>query len=123
MLICYIHEVAKMDMEIAYVLKKRPVVKPEEETMDFQKMKMGKIKKSNWIVVYQRKEDEKVQKSLFFLLDKHLYSTVVLNNIMGLTVACKAKNDADLKCFNDMIKWYLVIRNTLLNLMTKLFKV
>ncbi|CAI9272161.1 unnamed protein product [Lactuca saligna] len=112
-----------MDMEIALVLKKRPIVKHEEETTDFQKRRLGKIKKENWSVVYQRKDGDKVQKSMFFFLDKHLYSIAALSNIMGLTIACKANNDANLKCFNDMIKWYLVIRNTLLNLMTKLFKV
>ncbi|CAI9276993.1 unnamed protein product [Lactuca saligna] len=123
MMICYIHEVAKMDVEIASMLKKRPVVKLGEEPMDFPKRKLGKIRKEDWSVMYQRKEGEKVQQILFFLLDKHLYYTAALNNIMGLTVACKTNDDANLKGFNGMIKWYLVIKNTLLNLMTKLFKV
>ena len=122
MLIYYIHEVAKMYVEIASVLKKRPIVKPEEETTGFQKRRLGKIKKAGWSVVYQRKDGDNVHKSLFALLDKHLYSIAALNNIMALIVVCKANNDANLKCFNDLLKWYLVIRNTLLNLMTKLFK-
>ncbi|CAI9282939.1 unnamed protein product [Lactuca saligna] len=123
MLICYIHEVAKLDVEIASVLMKMPVVKPEEETTDFQKRRLGKIEKADWSMVYQKKDGDKVQKSLFLLLYKHLYYVATLNNITGLTVACKANNDADLKCFKDMISWYLVIRNTILNLMTTLFKV
>ena len=53
MLICYIYEVAKLDMEITLVLKKRPVVKPKEDTTYFQKRKLGKIKKADWSVVYQ----------------------------------------------------------------------
>ncbi|CAI9270001.1 unnamed protein product [Lactuca saligna] len=53
MLICYIHEIAKMDVEITYVLKKKPILKPEEESKDLHKMKLGKIRKDNWSVVYQ----------------------------------------------------------------------
>lgn len=121
-LICIIHEVAKLDVEIASVLKKKPVVILKEDTTEFEKRKLGKIKKAYWSVVYQRRECDKVKKSLLFLLDKHLYSTIALNYIMDLTVACKANNEGDLKCFGDMIKWYTVIRNTLVSLMTKLFK-
>ncbi|CAI9294204.1 unnamed protein product [Lactuca saligna] len=33
MLICYIHEVTKLDVEIAMVLKKKPIVDPKEETI------------------------------------------------------------------------------------------
>lgn len=35
MLICNIHEVAKLDVEISSVLKKKPVVDPKEETTEF----------------------------------------------------------------------------------------
>lgn len=123
MIVCYIHEVAKIDVEIAVVLKKRLVVDPIEETKDFQKRRLGKIKKKDQSVVYQRRSGDKVQKSLLFLFDKHLYSTTVLNHIMDLTVACKLNDVGELKGFGDMIKWYIVIRNTILNLMTRLYKV
>ena len=51
MLICYIHDFAKMGIEIAYVLKNRPVLKPEEELKEIHKLKLGIIKKDNWSVV------------------------------------------------------------------------
>ncbi|CAI9259336.1 unnamed protein product [Lactuca saligna] len=121
MLICSIHEVAKMDVEIADVLKKKPIVNLKPEPRDFQKLKLGKINKENQNVVYQRREGEKVVKSMFFLLEKHLYHTTTLNNIFGMVVATKSNNIDDLKCFIDMIKWYLMLQNTLLNMMTKLF--
>lgn len=123
MLICYIHEVAKLDVEIATVLKKRHVVDPKEETKDFQKRKLEKLMKADWSILYQRRSGDKVQKSLFFLLDRHLYSSSTLNNIMEFTVACKLNSEGDLKCFNDMIKWYLLIRNALLWLMPNKFKI
>ncbi|CAI9277153.1 unnamed protein product [Lactuca saligna] len=121
MLICYIYEVAKLVVEIAFVLKKKQVVNPKEDTTEFEKRKLSKMKKADWRVVYQRREGDKVKKSLFFLLDKHLYSATTLNHIIKLTVTCKVNNEGDLKCFFDMIKWYIIIQNTLL--MTKLFKV
>ncbi|CAI9289146.1 unnamed protein product [Lactuca saligna] len=46
MLICYIYEIAKMDIEIRSVLKKRPNLKPEEEPKDLHKPKVGKSKMS-----------------------------------------------------------------------------
>lgn len=55
-------------------------------------------------MVYQRRESDKVNKCLFFLLDKHLYSTNALTHIMDFTVVCKLNNEDDLKCFEDVIK-------------------
>ena len=60
MLICYIHEIAKMDVEITAILKKKPILKPEEESKDLNKMKLGKIRKDNWSVVYQWGTDQSV---------------------------------------------------------------
>lgn len=112
-----------MDVQIAAVLKKKLVVQPEEEPKDLNRMKLGKIHKDNWSVPYQRKEGQKVQKCMFFLMDEHLYSTSYLNYVMELTEVYKANDAADQKCFSDMIKWYIPIRNTLLHRMHKLFKV
>ena len=123
MLTCYIHEVAKMDIEIVAVLKTKLVVKAEPEPKDFRKLKLGKINKESCNAVYQRRQGKKVVKSIFFLLNKHLYPTATLNNILGLLEATKSNNVDDLKCFTDMIKWYLTFQNTFLNLMTKPFKV
>ncbi|CAI9294032.1 unnamed protein product [Lactuca saligna] len=103
MMICYIHEVAKHDVEIVAVLKKRYVVDPKEETKYFQKRKLGKLKKADWSVIYQRRSGDKVQMNLFFLLDKHLYPSSALNHIMELTVACKLNSEGHLKCFNVSI--------------------
>ena len=122
MLNCYIHEIGKMDVEIAFVLKKKPILKPKGESKDLHKLKLGKILKDNWSVVYRRKNDQMVQRCMLFLLDKNLHLTSALNNIMGFTEAYKANNVADQKCFLDMLKWYIVVRNTLLNLMLLLFK-
>lgn len=123
MLICYINEVSKMDIEITSVLRKKPIVNPKPEPKDFRKLKLGKINNENWNSVYQQREAKMFKKNMFFLLDKHLYSTSALNIILGLVEATKFNNKDDRKCFTDMIRWYLTIRNTLLNLMSRVFKV
>ena len=120
MLICYILEFEKMDVEIALVLQKKPVVEPEEQPQHVKRMKLGVIQKEHWSVAYSQKCSEKVQKSVFFLRDKHLYSTTALKTILAMVETCKATSAADLKCFLDMISWNLCIRNVLLNLMPKL---
>ena len=123
MLVSYIQEVGKMDVEIVAVLRKKPIVQPKEAPNDISKMKLGKIRKDNWSVGFQLREGEKVQMCLFFLSDKHIYSTSCLNYILGITEQCKANDTADKKCFTDMIKWYILICNTLLGLMPEIFKV
>lgn len=123
MLGCYIYEFGKIDVEIASILKKKSIKKPEEESKDLNKMKLGKIQKENWSVVYQRRVDQTTQRCIFFLMDKNLYSTTSLNYILGLTEAFRLNNVADQKCFSDMIRWYNLGRTTLMNLMPKLFKV
>lgn len=42
-----------MDVEITYILKKKSILKPTEESKDIHKMKLGKLQKDNWSVVYQ----------------------------------------------------------------------
>ena len=84
-------------------------------------MKLGVIQKEKWSVVYNRKSGEKVQKSVFFLRDKYLYSTTAMKTILAMVETCKTNFGADLKCFSDMINWYLCIRNVFLNLMSKIF--
>ena len=58
-----------------------------------------------------------------YLPDKHLYSTSCLNYVLGITEKYNANDVVAKKCFVDMIKWYIQVRNTFLGLMSKLFKV
>ncbi|CAI9287046.1 unnamed protein product [Lactuca saligna] len=43
MIWCYILKTAKMDVEIANILKKRPILKPGEQTKEIQHSKVGII--------------------------------------------------------------------------------
>ncbi|CAI9279635.1 unnamed protein product [Lactuca saligna] len=109
MLICYVLDIAKMDVEIALVLQKRPILEREEEPRDVKKMKLGVIQKEHWSVAYNRKSRKKLQKSVFFLRDNHLYSTIALKTILAIVETCKVNFVVDLKCFSNMIKWYQTV--------------
>ncbi|CAI9263647.1 unnamed protein product [Lactuca saligna] len=86
----------------------------QNEKKDLTKRKIGKIQKENRSVVFQRREGQETVKKLFRLPDKHLYSTGTLNHILELVAAYKGNSPSDLKCFIDMIKWYLLVRGALL---------
>ncbi|CAI9285120.1 unnamed protein product [Lactuca saligna] len=106
MLVSYIQEIGKMDVEIMAVLWKKPTVQPKEALNNVTKIKFGRIQKDNWSVTFQEsdKDGTNVQKCLFSLLDKHLYSTSCLNYIVGIIEQCKTNVVADKKCPVDMIK-------------------
>ncbi|CAI9290245.1 unnamed protein product [Lactuca saligna] len=123
LLVCYIHDFAKMDVEIAFVLKNKLMHKIEEESKDLNKLKLGKIKKENLSLVYQQRTNHTVHRCMFFMLYNNLYSTSDLTYIIGLNETVKTNDVVDHKCFSEMIKWYIAVRNTLLNVMSKPFTV
>ena len=68
-----------MDIEIASVLNKRPIMKPFEEPKDIQDLPGGLIDKEYWSIMYKKKEGSVLKSYMFFLRVKHLYSTSVMN--------------------------------------------
>jgi len=119
----YIIEVSKLDVEIASLLNSQPLVKPEKDPSGVARMKLGVINKKHWSVVYKKQVGNKVSKSMFYLKDKHLYSKETLETLISLTNACKDNSDNDKKCFTDMLKWYLIFRKTLINVISQVFVV
>ncbi|KAL7587596.1 hypothetical protein Lser_V15G40912 [Lactuca serriola] len=73
-LIWYIQEVGKMDVEIATVLRKKPTVLPKEALENFDKMKLNRIRKDGWCVAFQIRErsDAEFHRVCFSLANKHL---------------------------------------------------
>ena len=109
-----------MDQEIAYVLRKKPTILPVGSTSDVNKMKMGKIDPMLNSVMFT-KEDGK--KCLFTLTDKHLFTTLCLEYVLGIIHRCKQNSESDKKYFTDMIRWYIHFRHVLLVVIPCLFKV
>ncbi|CAI9300279.1 unnamed protein product [Lactuca saligna] len=124
MLVSYILEIAKMDVEIVAVLRKKPTAQSKETLKYLDKMQKGNFLKDNWSIMYKQRDraSMKVQRCCFYLPDKNLYSTSCLEYVLGLSESFKEIDDADNICFVD-IMMYITVRNNLLGLMTKVFKV
>nr|KAJ0213922.1 hypothetical protein LSAT_V11C400190050 [Lactuca sativa] len=69
-----------MDVEIVVVLRRKPSVLPKEAPKGFEKLKLSKIYKEGWYVVFQARErnDADFHKACFFPPNKHLYTTSCL---------------------------------------------
>lgn len=78
----HIIEIAKMDIEISSVLNKRPIVKHMEPQENIDSLKAGFTENKNWGVVI-KVENEFPKKCVFYFMDKHLYSSVALNQILS----------------------------------------
>ncbi|CAI9264999.1 unnamed protein product [Lactuca saligna] len=76
----------KMVVEIVVVLRKKTSVVLKEDEEGFERLKLDKIYKEGWYVVFQAREqnDAEFQKSCFLLPDKHLYTTSSLEFILDL---------------------------------------
>ncbi|KAL7587314.1 hypothetical protein Lser_V15G38229 [Lactuca serriola] len=111
MLASYIMEVAKMDQEIASVLRKKPTVKMIGKTIDANKVQMGKIDSKYNIAMFTRGEGQ-----------RFVFSTSCLEHIIDIIHMCKLDNESDKKNFTDMLRWYISFRQTLLAIIPMLFK-
>ena len=121
----YIQEIGEMDVELAVVLRKKPYVVREESPKDFEKLKLGKIYCKEWYVVYQgwERNGADFHRECFFLSDKYLYTTSFLEYILDLVKKFKGNSKDDLKCFTDMILWYMKIRQTIFGIIPKVYEV
>lgn len=109
MLVSYIHEVAKLDQEIANALRRMPTVKPIGKASDVNKMHMGQIDTEQWTMMFTKRADHPL-KCMFALPDKHLFSTICLEHILDIINRCKSNDVASKKNFNDILRWYINFR-------------
>lgn len=83
MLLSYIHEVAKLDQEIANTLRCKPTVKTIVKASDLNNMCMGQINTEHWTVMFTKGYNPPL-KFPFPLADKHLFSTVCIKHILDI---------------------------------------
>ena len=122
-LVLYIYEVAKLDIEIANVLNRKPTVNQIGKASDMSEMCMGKIDTDHWTVMFQRGTGAPgaFQKCLFALPEKHLFSTSYIDHILEIINKCSLNDTTAKKNYNDMIQWYIAFRSSLLAVIPKLF--
>ncbi|CAI9286310.1 unnamed protein product [Lactuca saligna] len=112
-----------MDIEIASVLNRKPIMKPFPHPKKQDQFQFGFIDNELWGIACKMKEKEEVKHYMVFIRDKHLYSTFILNQIVAKTEANKKNKVGDVKCIADMTKWWIVIQTTILQTIMKMFEV
>ncbi|CAI9286615.1 unnamed protein product [Lactuca saligna] len=105
------------------MLRRKPSIQPKEDPEGFEKLKLGKIYKEAWYVVFQAREqnDADFHNTCFFLPDK--YTTTYLEYILEIVNKFKGKNQGDKKSFSDMIQWYVQVCKVLLSVTPMVFEV
>ncbi|KAI3700353.1 hypothetical protein L2E82_44979 [Cichorium intybus] len=123
-IVSYIYEVLKLDLEVATRLNSKPLYKIHDPPSGFSHRKTGKIDNKHWNVVFSSREGGTVLRKVFYLVDKHLYRTTALEHILCIVNQKSASNSVgDKKCFTDMLEWHLAFRKRLLLTMPKVFEV
>ncbi|KAI3510707.1 hypothetical protein L1887_17840 [Cichorium endivia] len=84
LLMGYILEVAKLDIEVVALLNSTPEYSVEKPTSDLKNRRFGKIGRKERNVAYPSKQGNNSVKKMFFLRDKHLYRTQTLKKILDL---------------------------------------
>ncbi|KAL4584377.1 hypothetical protein LXL04_008977 [Taraxacum kok-saghyz] len=109
MLKSYITEVAKEDFEIADKFQ-RTVKAPNDTSENIKNVRDGTILTDPWAVIYKTHEDQEYKTKIFYLNEKHLYSTSNLNTFMAKVELNPNNSPADKKHIYDTIKWWLAGR-------------
>ena len=107
----YITEIAKEDFEISQRFQR--TVKAPNDTNDkiTNDVRDGTILTDPWAIIYKTHEGRQLKTKIFYLNEKHLYSSSNLNQFMA-KVELNPRNPQDeKKNICDMIKWWIFVRN------------
>ena len=107
----YITEIAKDDFEISQ--RFQWTVKAPNDTNDkiTNNVRGGKILTDPWAVIYKTHEDRQLKTKIFYLNEKHLYSTSNLNQFLAKMELNPNNSKTEKKNICDMIKWWIFVRN------------
>ena len=109
----YIAEIAKEDFEISQRFDR--TVKAPNDTNDKinDNVRDGTILTNPWAILYKTYEDRQLKTKIFYLNEKHLYSTSNLNQFFAKMELNPNNPKAEKKNICDMFKWWIFVRNIL----------
>ncbi|KAL4568114.1 hypothetical protein LXL04_023715 [Taraxacum kok-saghyz] len=110
MLKCYITEIAKEDYEIANRFK-CTVKAPNDTSAKIKDVRDGSILTESWAVIYKTHEDNSYKTKIFYLNEKHLYSTVNLKTFMAKVEMNSNNSSLVKKHIYEVINWWIYVRN------------
>ena len=120
MLRLYISEIGKEDFEVAKKFD-RTVEAPHDIAENIDQLRDGSILPDPWSVVYKIHKDGRVQRRIFYVNEKHLYSNFNLNTIVAKMEINTKNNTANKKHISDTIKWWMMVRMFLTNEVENVF--
>ena len=108
MLKSYITEIAKEDFALADKFN-RTVSEPNGFNEKIKNLRDGTVLTDPWAVVYKTHEDREYKNKIFYLNEKHLYSTNNLNTIMAKMELNPNNSSLDKKHVCDTVKWWIYV--------------
>ena len=110
MLKAYITEIAKEDYEIANKFQ-RTVKAPNDTSKNINKVRDGTILSDPWSIIYKTHEENEYKTKIFYLNEKHLYSTGNLKTFMAKVEMNPNNSSLDKKYIYEVINWWIYVRN------------
>ena len=107
MLKSYIAEIAKEDYEIAAMFN-RTVKAPNDTSDKIKDVRDGTILTDPWSIIYKTHEDNSYKSKIFYLNEKHLYSSSNLKTFMAMN---PNNSSLDKKHIYEVINWWMFVRN------------
>ena len=121
MLKCYISEIAKEDFEVAQKFD-RTVEAPNDTADNIDDVRDGSILVDPWSIVYKIHKDGRLQCRIFYMNEKHRYSSSNLNTILAKMEMNTKNKTANKKHIADNIKWWIMVRMFLVNEIDTIFR-
>jgi len=107
----YIADIAKEDFEIAQRFD-RTVNAPNDTNDKIRDdVRDGTILTDPWAILYKTYEDRQLKTKIFYLNEKHLYSTSNLNQFLAKMELNPNNPRDEKKNIRDMIQWWIFVRN------------
>ena len=120
MIKCYISEIGKEDFEVAQKFD-RTVEAPNDTTDNIDDLRDGTILTDSWSIVYKIHKDGRLQSRIFYMNEKHRYSSFNLNTILAKMEMNTRNKTANKKHISDNIKWWIMVRMFLVNEIENIF--
>ena len=107
----YIADIAKEDFEIAQRFDRTVNAPNDENDKISDDIRDGTILKDPWAIIYKTYEDRQYKTKIFYLNEKHLYSTSNLNQFLAKMELNPNNPKDEKKNIRDMIQWWIFVRN------------
>ena len=102
-------------MKIWANTRSNKVTDPNDTTNNIADLRDGTILTDPWVIVYKPHINRQLQNKVFYLNEKHRYSTYNLNTIIAKMEMNTRNKTANKKHITNTVKWWIMVRMILTN--------